>query len=168
MAQNMMTIYTTAISLFLLDPFLLMQQRSRKKRIIIRHIHSNPLRRQIQRERLRVSRPNRGRPPYTRHQFNLFTKSDNWCLEFLRFTKAQIQELVRAFRLEDLQLRNRCQASPETCLAVLLFRLAFPNRYKSCCDVCVLILINFSFLTYLYFYFSLYFLVIYFSSISLY
>jgi len=88
MAHNMMTLYTTGVSLFLLDPFLLMQQRLRKKRIIIVHIRSNPLRRQIQHERLRVSRPNRGRPPYTTHQFNLFNKSDKWCLEFLQFTKA--------------------------------------------------------------------------------
>ena len=105
----------------------------------MRYLHLNPLRRQIQRERLRISHPNRGRPPYTQHQFNLFAKSDNWCLEFLRFTKCQIVELARAFRLQDLQLENRCRATPETCLAVLLFRLAFPNRYKNCCDVRILI-----------------------------
>jgi len=147
MAQKVITVYATAVSLFLIDPFLLMQQRSRKKRIAIQHIRSNPLRRQIHHEWLRFSRPNRGRPPYTKHQFNLLTKSDNWCLEFLRFTKAQIQELARAFQLQDLELRNPCQAAPETCLAVLLFRLAFPNRYKSCCDVCVLLFIVISFLT---------------------
>ena len=93
MAEQIITAYTAsaAASLFLLDPCLLIQQRLRKKRIAIQHIRSNPLRRQIQRERLRFSRPNRGRPSYNRHQFNLLTKSDNWCIEFLRFTKAQIQ-----------------------------------------------------------------------------
>ena len=136
--ESIITVYTAAVSLFLLDPFLLIQQRLQTKRIAIQHLCFNPLRRQIQRERLRSSRPNRGHPPYTRHQFNLLTKSDNWCLELLRFTKTQIQELARAFRLQDLQLENRCQATPETCLAVLLFGLAFPNRYKSCCDVSVL------------------------------
>jgi len=162
MAHEMMTLYTTGVSLFLLDPLLLMQQRLRKKRIIIQHIRSNPLRCQIQRARLRVSRPNSGCLPYTTPQFNLFNKSDNWCLEFLRFTYAQIEELARAFRLQELQLQHRCQATPETCLAVLLFQLAFPNRYKSCCDVCVLILLNLSPLTYLYIYFSLYFYFYYF------
>ena len=94
MAQNMITVYTAAVSLFLIDPFLLIQQRLRKRNIAIQRIRSNPLRRQIQRERLRISHPNRGRPPYTQHEYDLFTKSDNWCLEFLRFTKAQIQELA--------------------------------------------------------------------------
>jgi len=110
MAHNMpvMTLYTTGDSLFLLDPFLLMQQRLRKKRLIIQHIRSNPLRRQIQPERLQVSRPNPGRPPYTTHQFTLFNKSDNWCFEFLRFIKAQIEELAQAFWLQELQLQNRC------------------------------------------------------------
>ena len=137
MVQNMITIYTAAISLFLLDPFLVQQQRLRKRNITIQHMCSNPLRWQVQHERLHISHPNRGCLPYTKHQFNLFTKSDNWCLEFLRFTKAQIQELAQAFRLQDLHLQHCCQATPETCLAALLFRLAFPNRYKNFCDVCV-------------------------------
>lgn len=138
MVESIITVYTAAVSLFLLDPFLLIQQRLQKKRIAIQHLCFNPLHCQIQRERLRSSRLNWGRPPYTRHQFNLLAKSNNWCLEFLPFTKTQIQELAPAFQLQDLQLGNHCQATRETCLAVLLFRLAYPNHYKSCCDVSVL------------------------------
>ncbi|RPA94383.1 hypothetical protein L873DRAFT_1701774, partial [Choiromyces venosus 120613-1] len=37
-----------------------------------------------------------------------------------------------AFQLQDLRLGNHYQATPETCLAVFLFRLAFPNHYNSC------------------------------------
>jgi len=131
-----MSAYIAATSLFLLDPFLLLQKQLRKRQIMVHYMRTNPLRRQLRRERFRVSRPSRGKPPYTQHNFNLQDKSDTWCLEFLRFTKYQLRELVRAFQLEHLQLPNRCKAPAETCLSVLLFRLAFPNRYKNCCDVC--------------------------------
>lgn len=135
MSASTMLAYIVATSLFLLDPFLLYQKRLRKRQIMVHYMRTNPLRRQLRREHFRVSRPSRGKPPYTQHNFNLQDKSDTWCLEFLRFTKHQLRELVRAFQLDHLQLPNRCKAPAETCLSVLLFRLAFPNRYKSCCDV---------------------------------
>ena len=158
--QNMSIANTlsAAASVFLLDPFLLIQQRLRKKTQLITYMQDDPLRRRIRFERLRISRAGRGHPPYHRQNFNLHDHTDHWYLEYLRFTKFQIMEMVEGFNLNGLELRKRCVAKPETCLAVVLYRLSFPNRLKNCCDVCLL---SYNFTLRLFFIFYFFYSVIY-------
>jgi len=125
-------------SVFLLEPFLLIQQRLRKKSQLITYMQDDPLQRQIRFERQRISRAGRGRPPYHRQNINLHDHTDHWCLEYLWFTKFQIMEMVEGFNLNGLEVRKRCVAKPETCLAMVLYQLSFPNCLNNCCDVCLL------------------------------
>jgi hypothetical protein len=114
-------------AVLIVDLSFLMQSRLRWRRVIWAYTKTNPLRRQLQQEQLRQYQPNRGRPPYSKAHFNPMARGDLWAVEYLRFTTIQILEMTMAFNLQDLQLRNRYRAPPETCLCLVLYRLAFPN-----------------------------------------
>jgi hypothetical protein len=66
--------------------------------------------------------------------FDLFSHDDNWCLEFLRFTRRQICEMAV---LLDIPFRfgDRYTASPVTALSLVLFRLSWPRRLKDLMSV---------------------------------
>lgn len=73
------------------------------------------------------------KPPldYTSHIWSLHDKSNNWCREFLRFSKEQICEL--SILLEILEhFEGRYYAPPTTALAVVCFCLSWPRRLKDC------------------------------------
>lgn len=135
--MNQAAIASLAATAFLVtDPYFLLQQRMRKRKFLFKQIRDNdPLRRQLDRERFRVSRPGRNHPPYSRVPFDINNKTDLWCLEFLRFTKSQVQEIAVELNLENCILRKRYTATPTTMLALVLYRLSSPTRYKDLCDV---------------------------------
>jgi hypothetical protein len=51
--------------------------------------------------RHRVERPCRGRPPYRQFRFDIEDQDDNWCIEHLRFSNAQIIEMAELLGLHD-------------------------------------------------------------------
>lgn len=53
---------------------------------------------------------------------------DTECREYLRFTKAEIAQLVNIF-INKLK-KVRCPASGERALCMVLYRLAWPTRLK--------------------------------------
>jgi len=63
--------------------------------------------------------------------FDLFSKSDDWCLEFLRFTKEQICEMTYLLDV-PATFPDRYAAPPTTALALVCYRLAWPLRLKDC------------------------------------
>jgi len=63
--------------------------------------------------------------------FDIFTLSDDWCLEFLRFTKRQICEIAFLLAIPD-NFPNRNFCPPTTALSLVCFRLAWPHRLKDC------------------------------------
>ena len=69
--------------------------------------------------------------PYSPHMWSIQDRSDDWCLEFLRFSKQQICELAVLLQIPD-HFDNRYQAPPTTALAVVCFRLSWPLRLKDC------------------------------------
>ena len=72
--------------------------------------------------------------PYQRKMFDLFSQTDAWCLEFLRFTKRQICELAWLLALPE-HFEGRCYAPATTALSLVLYRLSWPHRYKDCMEV---------------------------------
>ena len=57
--------------------------------------------------------------------------SDDWCLEFLRFTKKQVCEMTYLLDVpEKFPGRNTCL--PTTALSLICYRLAWPHRLKDC------------------------------------
>jgi len=73
------------------------------------------------------------KPPldYTSKVWSLHDKSNNWCREFLRFSKEQICELSVLLEIPD-HFEGRYCAPPTTALAVVCFRLSWPRRFKDC------------------------------------
>ena len=74
---------------------------------------------------------------YTRRRWSLelSTWGDTECREFLRFTKAEIRELVLEFDLNSQDFMNTMKysgypATGEKALYMLLYRLAWPTRLK--------------------------------------
>jgi hypothetical protein len=85
-----------------------------------------------------VERPCRGRPSYSQFRFDIEDKDDNWCIEHLRFSRAQIIEMTELLGLHNaMKFRKGYRPAPETALCVVLRRLSYPLRYKDTCDVSV-------------------------------
>ncbi|RPB29568.1 hypothetical protein L211DRAFT_776110 [Terfezia boudieri ATCC MYA-4762] len=73
----------------------------------------------------------RYRPPLSPPEaaaFNQFSEVE--CLEFFRFTKTEMQQILPYLCLDQITYRNRRKASPEEALCVLLSRLSSNKRFK--------------------------------------
>lgn len=60
-------------------------------------------------------------------------KIDDWCLEFLGFSRRQICELSVLLDIPD-RFHGRYRAAPSTALAVICYRLAWPMRLQDCVE----------------------------------
>jgi hypothetical protein len=67
---------------------------------------------------------------YNPVEFQLDSYTDNWCIEFLRFSRQEIREILPYLRLDLCPWRNRYHLSPEAAFCLLLYRLSWPLRYK--------------------------------------
>ena len=56
-------------------------------------------------------------------------KSDDWCLEYLRFTRAEIKEIAFVLQIPSV-FRYRIRYTPYDALALVLYRLSAPLRLK--------------------------------------
>ena len=63
--------------------------------------------------------------------FDLFQMSDDWCLEFLRFTKKQVCEMTYLLNIPE-KFPDKFTCPPTTALALVCYRLAWPHRLKDC------------------------------------
>jgi hypothetical protein len=81
--------------------------------------------------------PQRFRPvlTYRPGQFELDDYSDEWCYEHLRFTKDEIRQFLLYLQLDTIEYRNRCTASPEVAICLVLWRLSYPRCYKDAQDL---------------------------------
>jgi DDE superfamily endonuclease len=68
--------------------------------------------------------------PYQHEAFDLDRLSDIEAFEFMRFTKAEIRQILPYLALDTIAWRNRYNPSLETTFCLLLWRLSFPSRYK--------------------------------------
>jgi hypothetical protein len=66
---------------------------------------------------------------YTPGHFDLFAHDDEWCVEFLRFTRRQIVEMAMLLDIPS-QFGDGYEANPTTALSLVLFRLSWPKRLK--------------------------------------
>ncbi|RPA78918.1 hypothetical protein BJ508DRAFT_241067 [Ascobolus immersus RN42] len=58
---------------------------------------------------------------------------DTDCLEYLRFTREEVFQIIRAFGLTDnYKWRNHSRATAEEAFCLFLFRLSHPHRLKDC------------------------------------
>lgn len=79
-------------------------------------------------------RPPQRRLTYTKGKvWSIRRKTDDWCLEFLRFSRYQICELSVLLEIPD-RFYGRYRAAPSTALAVVCYRLAWPMRLKDCVE----------------------------------
>ncbi|RPA77541.1 hypothetical protein BJ508DRAFT_199898, partial [Ascobolus immersus RN42] len=60
--------------------------------------------------------------------------SDADCLEYLRFTRDEINQILACVQLPT-KFRFRYRATPEMALCVFLYRMAHPHRLKDCMKV---------------------------------
>ena len=63
--------------------------------------------------------------------FDLFQKSDDWCLEFLRFNKEQVCEMSYLLDIPE-SFPDGFIATATTALSLVCYRLAWPQRLKDC------------------------------------
>ena len=77
-----------------------------------------------------VPRRHRRVLPYEPSDFQLDNYTDDWCLEFLRFSRQEIREILPFFGLDMCTWRNRCHPSPEAAFCLLLYKLSWPHRLK--------------------------------------
>jgi hypothetical protein len=77
-------------------------------------------------------RPYKPPLPYRRFSFNLDLWSDTWVERRMRFTKAEIAEIIPYLRLDGVDWKrqgNKYRPSPTKALTITLARLAFPLRH---------------------------------------
>ena len=63
--------------------------------------------------------------------FDLFQMSDDWCLEFLRFTKEQVCEMTYLLNIPE-KFPGKSTSLPTTTLALVCYTLAWSHRLKDC------------------------------------
>jgi hypothetical protein len=138
-ASNCAALLLSAFTLQLTDPFLIWWVQMEQQQYYIIQRRKVAHRRELRLRRLQpyVYRETRHtlHPPYERFVFDLETKGDIWCVAYLRFTVRQIIELADLMDLKSIQYRHRYKPSPATALAIVLFRLAYPNRFIDDCLV---------------------------------
>jgi hypothetical protein len=64
---------------------------------------------------------------YTLGHFDLFAQDDEWCVEFLRFTRRQIVEMAMLLDIPS-QFGDGYEANPTTALSLVLFRPSESTR----------------------------------------
>jgi hypothetical protein len=79
-------------------------------------------------------RPQQPQLTYTPSNFSIETRTDIWCIEFLRFNKYQINQLARLLEIPE-KYRSRYHAAPTTALAITLYRLSYPSRLKQALEI---------------------------------
>ena len=67
-------------------------------------------------------------------KFDIEKMSNSWCIEYLRFEKDHVIELAELLKIPST-FRYKYRAKPTTALAVLLFRLSYPQRLKQAMEV---------------------------------
>jgi hypothetical protein len=72
---------------------------------------------------------------YRSIEFQLDDYTDDWCLEFLRFSRQQIKEILPFLRLDLCTWRNRYNPTPEAAFCLLLYKLSWPHRLKDTTNV---------------------------------
>jgi hypothetical protein len=73
--------------------------------------------------------------PYKPAEFQLDNYTDDWCLEFLRFSRQQIKEILPFLRLDLCTWRNRYNPTPEAAFCLLLYKLSWPHRLKDATNI---------------------------------
>jgi hypothetical protein len=68
--------------------------------------------------------------PYRQREFSLDDYTDDWCIEYLRFSGSQIREILPFLRLDLVPWRNRYKPTPEAAFCLLLYKLSWPHRLK--------------------------------------
>jgi hypothetical protein len=63
-------------------------------------------------------------------EFQLDDYTDDWCHEFLRFSRQEIRFILPFIRLDLCAYRFRYNPSPETAFCLLLYKLSWPHRLK--------------------------------------
>jgi hypothetical protein len=66
-------------------------------------------------------------------KFSIEERDDDWCLEFLRFTKEQVKEIAFVLSIPS-RFHYGIRYTPEDALALTLFRLSVPKRLKDCVE----------------------------------
>lgn len=69
--------------------------------------------------------------PYTQGNLDWEAANEVFVKEMMRFTKAEMDEILPHLGLESIKYRRRYDASPEVALAVLCMRLSYPERLKT-------------------------------------
>ena len=67
-------------------------------------------------------------------QFTLDKLDNILCSSLTRFTRTELDRFLSLLGFEEIQFRNRVQATPEKVLAVVLIKLSFPNCYWEMMD----------------------------------
>ena len=57
-------------------------------------------------------------------KFQLDNYTDNWCIEFLRFSRQEIREILPYLHLDLCPWRNQYHPSPEAAFCLLLYQLS--------------------------------------------
>jgi hypothetical protein len=73
--------------------------------------------------------------PYTMSEFQLDDYPDDWCHEYLRFSRQNIKDIIPFLRLDLCVYRNRYNPSPEVAFCLVLYKLSWPHRLKDTLDL---------------------------------
>ena len=68
--------------------------------------------------------------PYTQGSLDWEAADEIFIREMMRFTKAEIDEILPHLDLQSIRYRRCYKVSPEIGLAVVCMRLSYPERYK--------------------------------------
>jgi DDE superfamily endonuclease len=72
---------------------------------------------------------------YSSSEFQLDNYTDDWCIEYLRFSGAEIREILPYLHLDLVLWRNRYNPSLEAAFCLLLYKLSWPHRLKDSLDL---------------------------------
>jgi hypothetical protein len=72
---------------------------------------------------------------YRPTEFNLDIYTDEWCIEFLRFSRQEIREIIPFLRLDLCVWRNRYSPTPEEPFCLLLYKLSWLHQLKDTLNI---------------------------------
>jgi len=67
--------------------------------------------------------------------FVLDNYTDDWCSEYLCFSRQNIHDIIPFLRLDLCTYRNRYHPSPEAAFCLVLYKLSWPHRLKDSLDL---------------------------------
>jgi hypothetical protein len=67
---------------------------------------------------------------YSISEFHLDNYSDDWCHEYLRFSRQDIKNILPFLHLDLCSYRFQYNPSPEVTFCLLLYKLSWPHRLK--------------------------------------